>query len=141
MPLKQLFALALATIGLVLAPGCESSTTLPPPKSTSTLILTPTNRQVLTTVHLHGELKVILPKPEGGPAYTWAIVSANTAVLPQSSALKPTPNPTDDQAFEVTFQSIRGGRSTIRFAAVKAGQSEQEPDDLYQIAVGVKQDE
>jgi hypothetical protein len=141
MPLKQFFALALAAIGLVLSSGCESATTLPPPKSSTTLILAPKNRQVLTTLRLHGELKVILPRTQGGPAYTWAIVSANTAVLPQSSPLKPTPNPTDDEAFEVTFQSIRGGRSTIRFAAVKADQAEQEPEDLYQVAVGVKQDE
>jgi hypothetical protein len=141
MPLKQFLALALAALGLFLASGCESSTALPPPKTSVALVLSPQSRQVLATVRLHGELKIFLPKPQGGPAYSWEVVSDNTAVLPQTSPVKPAPNPTDEQAYVVTFQSIRGGRSTIRLAAVQAGQSEQEPDDLYQEAVGIKTDE
>ena len=140
MPLKHCFALVLAALGFLLASGCDSPTKLPPPKSSSSLILNPGNRQVLATIHLHGELKIFLPPPQGGPGYTWAIVSNNTAVLQVSRLLVALPQPTAEQAFVVSFQSIRPGRSTIRFASLKAGQSEQETDDLYQVAVGIKPD-
>ena len=113
-------------------------TLLPPPKGSTSLILTPENRQVLATMHLYHELKIFLPAPQGGPGFSWAVVSNNTTVLPQTSMLQAAKHPTPERAYEVTFQAAHGGRSTIRFAAIRAGQSEQEPDDLYQVAVGIK---
>ena len=138
MPLKLPLTVALAAAGLLLASGCQSSKALPPPKSTSTLVLTPNNRQVLSTLPLYGQLQVFLPAPQNGPGYSWVVVSNNVRVLPQTAMLQPVPKPTPDRAYAATFRAVYPGRSILRFAAIKPGQTESEPDDIYQVAVGVK---
>jgi len=128
----------LAAAGLMLDAGCSSAPALPKPTSSRTLILSPKDRQLLYLLPLWTELKVILPRPEGGPEFSWAVLANNNKVLQQTRMLTPLSKPTDDQAYSATFQSVNRGRSTLRFAAIKEGQAESEPSDLYQIAIGVK---
>jgi len=138
--MKRLFFLAIAG-GILLAAGCANSADkLPPPKSTSVLILNPDDRQVLRTMILHTALKIVLPAPEAGPPYVWEIVSNMNTILRPMTMVKAVPHPTPKQAYEVTFQAVHTGRSTIRFAAVKPGPGESTPDDLYQIAIGVREE-
>ena len=127
-----------AGAGLLLAAGCETVKPLPPPRASTTVVLEPKNRSVLATVPPGNGLIVILPAPSEGPGYAWEVVANNVKVLVQTSAVKPLPKPTAERAFTVTFQSVHPGRSIVRFAAIKAGATESEPDDLYEIAVGSK---
>lgn len=127
-----------ALTALFLTAGCETASHAPPPpKSTIRLVLTPDDRSVLRTLVVNAALEVVLPAPEQGPEYTWEILTNNIRVLQQTRELAPLPGSSSGQ-FIATFQAIYPGRSTIRFAAVKKGQAESTPEDIFQIAVGVK---
>jgi hypothetical protein len=137
MPMKRLL---LATFGLLALLGCQSSDNpkLRPPTSTRTLALTPDERDVLEAMPVGAALKLILPPPQGGPGYTWEIVSNNNRVLWQTAVLKPNPDAKAGGTWSATFQAIRSGRSTLRFASIKSGQALSEPDDVFQVIVGAK---
>ena len=121
---------------VALAAGCQTaSTALPPPKSTTVLVLKPQERSVLRTLVPATALKIVLPIPAQGLSYRWEVVS-NNKVLQQTSEVAA--DKASGAGFAVTFQVLRPGRSVILLAALKPGQAESEPEDLYQVVVGVK---
>jgi len=122
---------------VALAAGCQTaSTALPPPKSTTVLVLKPQERSVLRTLVPATALKIVLPIPAQGLSYRWEVVSNNNKVLQQTSEVAA--DKASGAGFAVTFQVLRPGRSVILLAALKPGQAESEPEDLYQVVVGVK---
>ena len=122
--------------------GCETKVEkLPPPKSTTTLVLTPDGRTQLSTISIGSSIKIVLPPPSQGPAYNWEILSNNVKVLKQVSLVKPEVDASGHTtSYSVEFQAIHipPNRSIVTIAAVRPGVSESEPADLYQVTVGIK---
>lgn len=122
--------------------GCQTQADkLPPPKSTTTLVLTPDGRTQLSTITLGSSIKIVLPLPAQGSAYAWEILSNNIKVLQQLGPIKPVVDAAGrTTSYSVEFQAIHTppNRSIITIAAVRPGVSESEPSDLYQVTVGVK---
>ena len=122
--------------------GCQTQPSkLAPPKSTITLVLTPDGRTELSTIPLGSSIKIVLPLPAQGSAYSWEILSNNTKVLQQVGPIKADVDAAGHTtSYSVEFQAIHTppNRSMITIAAVRSGASESEPSDLYQVTVGVK---
>jgi len=122
--------------------GCQTQAAkLAPPKSTTTLVLTPDGRTELSTITLGSSIKIVLPVPAQGPGYAWEILSNNIKVLQQLGPIKAEVDATGHTtSYSVEFQAIHTppNRSIITIAAVRPGVSESEPSDLYQVTVGVK---
>jgi hypothetical protein len=115
--------------------GCETGEgSLPPPKTTTDLILTPDARQVLATLRVGSALRVILPPP-ALPGYQWEIVANPGKQLRQITGLRPVPDAPGKLA--VTFQSAKAMRSQVLFVAIKPGQPEATVEESFAITVGV----
>jgi hypothetical protein len=140
-PTRLSIALCVAAAFLAV-PGCETQAgKLPPPKSTTTLALTPDVRTELSTISLGSAIKLVLPLPTQGSAYAWEILSNNIKVLQQLGPIKANVDASGKTiSYSVEFQAIHTppNRSIITIAAVRPGVSESEPSDLFQVTVGVK---
>ena len=135
---------ASAAFLLLAAAGClNPSERIPPPRSTATLVLTPAARTVLKTIELHTALRIVLPPPSQGPQYAWEVTSNNTKVLRQRSAIRPVAAPDGTvRSYEVVFQAVKAfpPRSIVTLAAVRPGLAESEPEDYYQVTVGIREE-
>jgi len=114
--------------------GCVSdSDKLPPPTSTSDLVLNPNEREVLATMRVGGALRVILPPP-AEPGYEWEIVANNPGrVLQQITGLRAVPDAPGELA--VTFQATRPSR--LLFVAVKPGVADATAAEQFLITIGI----
>lgn len=134
MKAKLLFAVLGAVVCLA---GCQTGPKPPPPpKSTTVVEVTPENRAPSISVSVSTAIRIVLPGPIGGPDYRWVIVSNNNRVLRQTTDVEPAAGAAGK--FSVAFLAIYAGRSIVRFASIKLGESESSPDDLYQITVTAK---
>jgi hypothetical protein len=86
-------------------------------------------------------LKVVLPKPQGGPGLEWQIVSNSVDVLQQLTPLYPTkgaPEPGPTGEITASFVVIDEGKSLLRFAALRPSAVLSEPTDYYEISVAAR---
>jgi len=145
MPSPRLFLSFIAATAFLAIEGCQSQSDapqkLPPPKSTITLTLKREQRSVLANIPVGSALEIILPEPMQGPPYAWDVITNNARVLEQTSRILEDPQGYGKPStYSVTFQSLRQSqsRSIVTIAAIRPGAKESDPDDIFQVTVGVK---
>jgi hypothetical protein len=88
--------------------------------------------EVVTGIH------VILPGPAEGSGLVWEIAADNSRVLEQTSGLKIVPGANGrGPTTEVTFYTLKPGRSRIRFFLVKPNQAETAPIGACETTISV----
>ena len=136
--MSLLLNLAVAA-GLLLGASCSLS--LDQPKTWTPVKLKPAERAVTGKLKIGQGLKVTLPAPQGGAAFTWQVVSNSVDVLDQLTPLYPTkgaPEPGPNGEITVSFSAIDEGKSLLRFAALQPAAVLSEPTDYYEITVTVR---
>jgi len=129
------FFLALA---LVLLAGCDTAPAYKP-HSIQTVTLSPDKPAPPVEMEVVTGLRVILPRPAPGADFIWEIVSNNTKVLPQTSALRDDPaGPIGSKDTEsVSFYAAHPGRSVVRFVLVHPGDLDAVPTAKCTVTVHV----
>jgi hypothetical protein len=104
--------------------------------------MTPDHPNPPIDIEVVTNLKVVLPGPETGSDLVWEIVSNNTKVLDQTSALKAVvPVPVGEKpTTTVTFYAQKPGKSVLRFVLVHPNEAEATPVAKCALSVRVNDD-
>ncbi len=126
---------AACILALALA-GCDTAP-VHHPNSTQTVVLSPANASPTVEMDIVTAVRVILPGPEAGSGYTWEIASNNSRVLEQMGPLKASQAPGAVATTEVSFFSLRPGKSVLRFFLVRPQEAEAVPAGAYEVTVRI----
>ena len=136
---SPLIPTCMALAVMVLCAGCESAPSREP-KTTRTLVLSAERPAPDVEMALVSAIRVVLPGPEAGSPLRWEIVSNNNRVLEQLSPLKLVPAAGGQNAgpsTEVTFYSLKPGKSVLGFVLVIPTAAEAVPTAKCQLTVRV----
>lgn len=125
--------LLLFTVLLGLAAGCGSPG-LPKPTGSSVVTLDEGSRRGSLATKLNLDLKIELPPPKVA-GQVWKIIQNDTRYLmPLSDVSEPA---ADTARSSVRFQTVRVGRTSLRFAAVPPNSTDVAPGDIYEVIVTI----
>lgn len=129
-------ALAAGFLAMVLVAACESAPARRP-NTTQTIVLTPKDPSPVVEMEIASAIHVVLPGPDAGSGFAWEIASNNSKILEQMGPLKAAPAPGGGATTEVSFYSLRPGKSVLRFFLVRPEEQVAVPAGSYEMIVRV----
>ncbi len=136
-PLRCLLCLT-ALVGLLPLAGCLNNTPdgANSRKIVEHAVLDARQRKAQFAVKIAAELKVLLPIT-AGPEYSWQLAANDPRVLRQTSSIKVVNDEAGNNGV-ITFESLRPGRSALRFVYIKTDEKETDAIARYDVAITVK---
>ena len=134
---RQLLCLA-ALASLLPVSGCLNNT--PDGANSRTIVehvvLDARQRKGQLAIRVAAELKVLLPIT-AGPEFTWQLAANDPRVLRQTTGIKPVNDEAGNNGV-ISFESLRPGRSVLRFVYTKTDEKETDAIARYDVAITVK---
>ncbi len=120
----------------LLAAGCDSAPSRSP-KTNRTFVLSADQPTPDVEMGLVSAIRVVLPGPAAGSGLSWEIVANNNKVLEQMGGLKASATAAPGPATEVSFYSLKPGKSDLLFVLINPAAMEAVPVATCKLTVRV----